>query len=59
MVQWKLHDFKSGKMSLVDNVLEIALRVVYDDHDNSYSKHLMTKNKPTSAKHQCSNERNL
>ena len=46
-------------MSLVDNVLEIALRVVYDDHDNSYSEHLMTKNKPTSAKHQCSNERNL
>ena len=33
--------------SLVNNVHERALRIIYDDHNSSYSELLMTKNEPT------------
>ena len=33
--------------SLVNNVHEGAIRIVYDDHKSSYSELLMTKNEPT------------
>ena len=32
---------------LVNNVHERALRIVYDDHNSSYSEILMTKNEPS------------
>ena len=33
--------------SVVRNVHKRALRIVYDDHNSSYSELLMTKNEPT------------
>ena len=33
--------------SLVNNVHERALRIIYDDHNSSYSELLMTKNEST------------
>ena len=33
--------------SLENNVYERALRIVYDDHNNSYSELLITKNERT------------
>ena len=46
-----------GSNVLVKDVHERALRIVYDDHNSSYSELLMTKNKRTI--HQRSNKRNL
>ena len=33
--------------SILNNVHERALRIVYNDHNSSYSELLMTKNEPT------------
>ena len=40
--------FSSGRSnSLVNNIHERALRIVHDDHNNSYSELLKTKNERT------------
>ena len=39
--------FSRRSNSLVNNVLERALRIVYDDHNSFYSEFLMTKNERT------------
>ena len=39
--------FSRRSNSLVNNVHERALRIVYDDHNNFYSEFLMTKNERT------------